>query len=203
MSSNKCMCMFIGGSNAACTSGFPSSLSSEEEPMLRQMIDVSIARGFYLFPDLQFLCKTDIIRVQGYFLINPSESTSLYLQIWRKQNLTRDYIRLNQVNLNFSAQCNNNEQCYIDHLLPHEIEVESEDFIGFYTNNNTLARPLFSSATSTTQLYLVSSRTDVDIIMLEENFKNLSIRYRPQVMSKLEVIFHLCLRISFISDIRI
>ena len=176
-----------GDSTATCTSGFPSSLSSEEESNLRPTIDNSLNRGFYLFPDLQFLCETDIKRVQGYFLVNPSVSTSFYLQIWRKQNTSeKNYIRLNQVNLNFSALCDNNEQCYVDHLLlPHELEVEREDFIGFYTENNTLARPLFSLSTSTTQLYLVSSRTNTDNIMLEDNLRNLSILYRPQVISKL------------------
>ena len=174
------MCMPTGGSNAACTSGFPSSLSSEDT----RTIDSAITRGFYLFPDLQFLCETDIIRVQGYFLVNPNVSTSFYLQIWRKQNLSGNYIRLSQVNLDFSAHCDNNEQCYIDYPLPHEIEVEKEDFIGFYTNNNTLARPLFSSAASTTQLYLVTSRTNVDNLMPILN--NRSIFFRPQVISKLK-----------------
>ena len=181
--------MCAGGSTTACTSGFPSSLSSNrEESQIRRVIDNSLNRGLYLFPDLQFLCETDIIRVQGYFLVNPIISTPFYLQTWRKQNMSgnsRNYIRLNQVNLNFSSQCDNDEPCYIDYLLPHEFDVERDDFIGFYTNNNTLARPLFSSSASNTQLYLVSSRTNTDKIMLEDNLNNRSIMYRPQVMSEL------------------
>ena len=187
------MCISTGDSNAACTSGFPSSLSSKEEPTLRQTINNSIRRGFYLFPDLQFSCETDIIRVQGYFLVNLSVSTTFYLQIWRKQNLSESYTRLSQVNLNqFSAaHCDNNGQCYIDYLLPHEIEVEREDFIGFYTDNNTLARPLFSSATSATQLYLVSSRANTNNLMPNLNDRSsFSIDYRPQVIGKSVVIFH-------------
>ena len=143
-------------------------------------------RALYLFPKLQLHCEKDIRRVHGYFLVDPDESISFHLQIWRKQKLSGQYVRFKEIDLNFSAHCesNKNDPCYVDYLLPLELEleVENDDFIGFYTSNNTLARPLFSSSNTTTQLYLFQFNRGA----LRENFtQNLyKISYRPQVIGK-------------------
>ena len=147
-----------------------------------------------MFPELQFQCETDIKRVRGYFLVDPDELISFYLQIWRKQNLSGEYIRIEEINLNFSAHCENNskdELCYIDYLIPYDLEFEAEDkdFIGFYTSNNTLARPLFSSSKTNTQLYLSQFRFNRGLVRENSNFvRKQSISYRPQVISKFKCI---------------
>lgn len=154
------------------------------------MIDMYSDRALYLFPMLQFHCETDIKRVRGYFLVDPDESTSFFFQIWRKQNLSGQYVRLREINLNFSAHCENNnneEPCFIDYLLPLELEleVENDDFIGLYTSDNTLARPLFSSSNTSTQLYLLPFNRGVIIENIVERFFNSTfISYHPQVTGK-------------------
>ena len=143
--------------------------------------------GYYLFPELKFQCEADITRLRGYFSVDPSEDTPFYLQIWRKQNNSDSYIREEQVNLNLSAHCQNDgdiEQCYVDYLMPRELEVESDDFIGFYTGNNTLARPLFSSSMSNTQLYLVQARFSRRQFIDGNEINNMTVSYRPQVFGK-------------------
>lgn len=154
---------------------------------MRHSIDSFITRGFYLFPELQFQCETDIMRVRGYFIVNTSIDTPFYFQIWRKQNITGNFILVEQVNLNFSALCqyNNNEECYIDYLIPKGFEVEIEDFIGFYTHNNTLARPLFSSSTPNTTLFLLKFRKNIDNIMpdsLRNSTISRTVSHHPQVI---------------------
>ena len=183
------MLAFIGGATVECTSGFPSSLSNRENSNLRRTIDSSITRGFYLFPELQFHCEDNIKRVHGYFKVDATVYTPFYLQIWRKQSGLEGLIRVEQINLNFSTHCqyneNDNEQCYIDYMMPHQLKVEADDFIGFYTFDNTLARPLFSSSTSNTTLYLLISRSNTGRIMNITTLRNLSIFFRPQVIGKL------------------
>ena len=181
--------MLVGGATVECTSGFPSSLSNGENSNLRRTIDSSITRGFYLFPELQFHCEDNIKRVRGYFKVDATVYTPFYLQIWRKQNSSGNLIRVDQVNLNLSTHCqyneNDNEQCSFDYMIPHELKVEADDFIGFYTFNNTLARPLFSSSISNTALHLLISRSNTDRIMNITTLRNLSISFRPQVIGKL------------------
>lgn len=166
-------------------------MSNEEDPEFTQMIeDISINEGLYLFPEFKFQCDTDINRIRGYFLVDPADaSTSLYFQIWRKQSGFSFYSRVDQVNLNLSANCentNSNGQCYVDYVLSDDLDVESGDFIGFFTENDTLARPLFSLSMSDTSLYLLSSRFNRRFIQ-ENSVENDSIliSYHPQVMGKL------------------
>lgn len=162
-------------------------MSGEEDLSLRDTIDNAISRGFYLFPDIKFQCETDIKSVHGYFIVDLSKSTLFYLQIWRKNNISGNFIRIEQIKLNFSSYCENDDkQCYVDYQLPHELEAEKDDFIGFYTDNDSLARPLFSSSTSNTQLYLVPSRTNTDVI--NNMIRSTSIPYRPQVIGMLIII---------------
>ena len=103
---------------------------------------------------------------------------------------TGEYIRIAEINLNFSVHCdyNNDELCYIDYPISDELEVENEDFIGFYTENNIVARPLFSSSETNTQLYLLSLGSRLPVI--RESFVNnqlQSISYHPQVIGKLKL----------------
>ena len=185
--------MLVGGATVNCTNGFPSSLSNGEDSSLRQRIDSSITRGFYLFPELQFYCEANIRRVRGYFVVDAAVYAPFYLQIWREQNGSGSLIRVQQISLDLSTHCqyndNDNEQCYIDYMIPHELKVEADDFIGFYTYANTLARPLFSSSTSNTTVYLLISRSNIDRTNIENKpsttLKILSIFYRPQVIGKL------------------
>ena len=184
---------FSGNSAIDCTSEFPLLLSSEEDldSNFTQLLDDYANGALYVFPELKFQCETDIKRIRGYFLVDPDESTSFYFQIWRKQNTSGEYIRIEEVNLNFSALCendNNDEPCYIDYAILRELEVKVDDFIGFYTENNTLARPLFSSSETSTHLYLFTSRFNIPVLR-ETVIKRLriplrSIFYRPQVASK-------------------
>ena len=185
-------CIFIGGTATDCINGLLSSLSSEEDFDISETMNISIPNGYYLFPELQFQCETDIKRVYGYFVVDTSIYTSFYFQIWRKQNTSGNLVLVEQVSLNFSAQCQrsrNNETCYIDIMIPraHALGVKVGDFIGFYTRNNTLARPLFSSFTSSTQVYLFRSITNIHNITKSLASDNITI---PQVViGELEFMF--------------
>ena len=183
----------IGDTKADCIKGLSLPLSSDSEDLEDpdfepQGIQNSFDSRRYLFPELQFQCETDIIGVRGYFLVYSNQSTSLYFEIWRKQEDSRSYVRIEQVNLNLSTHCNDdNEECYIDYLLPRELEVKRGDIIGFYTDNDTLARPLFASSTTNTQLYLSPSKNIPIFLIIGRAFDrvlNLSIPYRPQMNSK-------------------
>ena len=182
--------MSAGDTDADCTTGLSLSTDSEdlEDPDFSQMIQSSIDSRRYLFPELQFQCETDIKGIRGYFLVDSNQSTSLYFEIWRKQEDSRSYIRIQQVYFNLSTHCKgDNEECYIDYLLPQEVEAEIGDFIGFYTDNDTLARPLFLSSTLNTQLFLFPSRNLPVLFIIDRVFDrvlNLSIPYRPQVNGK-------------------
>ena len=189
-------CIFIGGTATDCINGLLSSLSSEEDFDISETMNISIPNGYYLFPELQFQCETDIKRVYGYFVVDTSIYTSFYFQIWREQNISGTFILVRQVSLNFSAYCqesNKNKACYIDIMILHGLEVETGDFIGFYTHNNTLARPLFSSAASSTRVYLLQSRSNndhIDISLFREpNFKEFTIDHRPQVIGEIKFMF--------------
>ena len=184
----------IGDTKADCIKGLSLPLSNDSEDLEdpdfeSQRIQSSIDSRRYLFPELQFQCETDITGVRGYFLVYSNQSTSLYFEIWRKQEDSRSYVRIEQVNLNLSTHCNDrdNEECYIDYLLPRELEVKRGDIIGFYTDNDTLARPLFSSSTTNTRLYLSPSR-NIPIFFITgrafDRVLNLSIPYRPQMNGK-------------------
>ena len=185
-----------GDSAAKCSSGFPLTLTSEEDLNLNftQLLDSYTDKALYLFPELKFHCETNIERIQGYFLADTDDSEAFYIQIWRKQNFSGDYIRIAEINLNFSAHCenNNDEFCFIDYPISDELEVEIGDFVGFYTENNTLARPLFSSSESNTQLYLFSLGFRLPLITERFIIKRGQfqlISYHPQVIGKLNVIF--------------
>ena len=70
-------------------------------------------------------------------------------------------------------------------MILHGLEVETGDFIGFYTHNNTLARPLFSSAASSTRVYLLQSRSNDDYINISlYNSKEFLIDHRPQIIGE-------------------
>ena len=187
--------MSTGDTDADCTTGLSLSTDSEdlEDPDLSQMIQSSIDSRRYLFPELQFQCETDIKGIRGYFLVDSNQSTSLYFEIWRKQEDSRSYIRIQQVYFNLSTHCKgDNEECYIEYLMPQEVEAEIGDFIGFYTDNDTLARPLFSSAASSTQLYLFPSRNSPVLFITDRVFErvlNLSIPYLPQVNGKYTILY--------------
>ena len=183
-----------GDSAAKCSSGFPLTLTSEEDLDLNftQLLDSYTDKALYLFPEMKFHCETNMKRIQGYFLADTDDSNTFYIQIWRKQNFSGEYIRMAEINLNFSAHCenNNDEFCFIDYPISDELEVESGDFVGFYTENNTLARPLFSSSESNTQLYLSSSRLIMRMGVIREHFiinQFQSISYHPQVIGKLKM----------------
>ena len=183
-------CIFIGGTATDCINGLLSSLSSEEDFDISETMNISIPNGYYLFPELQFQCETDIKRVYGYFVVDTSIYTSFYFQIWREQNTSGNLVLVEQVSLNFSAHCQrsrNNETCYIDIMIPYVLGVKTGDFIGFYTHNNTLARPLFSSFTSSTQVYLFRSITNIHNITKSLASDNITI---PQVViGELEFMF--------------
>ena len=69
---------------------------------------------------------------------------------------------MDEVELNFSSLCSNSSDdlCYIDYTIPNELKVESEDFVGFYTANNSLARPSFSSTEKNTTFSIFNSEPD-------------------------------------------
>ena len=188
--------MSIGDTEGDCTNGLSLPLLASdaedlEDPDFSQMIQSSYDGRRYVFPELQFQCETDIKGVRGYFLVS-NQSASLSFEIWRKQEDSRTYVRIEKFDFNLSTHCDDdNEECYIDHLLPQELEVKSGDFIGFYTDNDTLARPLFSPSTTNTQLYLFPS-SDFPIFFITNRFShlllNLSIPYRPQVNGKYDCV---------------
>jgi len=176
----------IGGvPTSSCISGFPSSLSSMENITttdLEEKID-DFSGGFYLFPEIKFHCEFNITNIRGYFLVDPDVSTSFYFQIWRAEyNLGLSIVRVDQVELNFSINCqgSDDELCYIDYTIPKILKALDEDFIGFHTVDNSLARPLFSSSTSDTELYLLSSNNTDNVLARRRNRKSIS--YLPQVM---------------------
>ena len=183
--------MITGSATTDCINGLPSSLSSKEDPNISKVIDNFIPKGYYFFPELKFQCETDIKRVNGYFIVDTNMYTTFYFQVWREQNISGTFILMGQVSLNFSADCqrsSSNEACYIDYPIPDGLEVEIEDFIGFYTDNNTLARPLFSLATSSTQVYLYPCRTcNVDVLQAPAPVR--TIYYRPQVTGELKYVY--------------
>ena len=88
--------MLTGSATTDCINGLPSSLSSiEEDPRTSELIDDSISWGFYLFPELQFQCETDIRRVRGYFIVDTSTYTTFYFQVWREEEtMSGNFVRV-------------------------------------------------------------------------------------------------------------
>ena len=108
--------------------------------------------------------------------------------MWReKVNLGRRIERVDQVELNFSSLCPKNSSddlCYIDYTIPNELKVVSEDFIGFYTDNNSLARPSFFSAGKNTIMYVINSTNTSHTNSERSHF----IRHRPMKTYDLQMI---------------
>ena len=151
-----------------------STFSNESESEVDRQV-IYLSYGFYLFPLLKFHCNTNVTRILGHFLVNLEKHSyySFYCQIWRPNDGAVDAINLvQQIELDFNAEyskCQNTSythhvRCFINYTLPVAIEVKDHDFLGFYTSDNSLARPLFNETKSKTHLVMLSSRTNLDTI---------------------------------------
>ena len=177
-----------------------STFSNKSESEVDKQV-IYLSYGFYLFPLLKFHCNTNVTRILGHFLVNlEKHSYSFYCQIWRPNNGAKDTINLvQQIELDFNAEyakCQNTSHmhhvnCFINYTLPVKIEVEGHDFLGFYTSDNSLARPLFNETKSKTQLVMLSSRTNQDIINGRSEYMNSSY---PQIIGNdsINYTMHVC-----------
>ena len=164
-------------------------MSNENESELDQQVKY-FSYGYYLFPLLKFQCSTDVTRILGYFLVNFEEHDyHFYFQIWRPNDTstTAAIYLVKEIELDFAdeySDCQNTTyahhvQCFINYTLPVEIEVEDHDFIGFYTSDNSLARPLFNETKTKTRLGLLSSKINANTISGRTEYMNSSY---PQII---------------------
>ena len=164
-------------------------MSNENESELDQQVKY-FSYGYYLFPLLKFRCSTDVTRILGYFLVNLEEHDyHFYFQIWRPNDTstTAAIYLVKEIELDFAdeySDCQNTTyadhvQCFINYTLPVEIKIKDHDFIGFYTSDNSLARPLFNETKTKTQLGLLSSKTNANTISGKTEYMNSSY---PQII---------------------
>ena len=164
-------------------------MSNENESELDQHVNY-LSYGYYIFPLLKFQCGTNVTGILGYFLVNYKEHDyHFYFQIWRPDNTaTIPTIHLvKEIELDFADEYSNCQnatyarhvQCFINYTLSTEINVEDHDFIGFYTSDNSLARPLFNETKTKTQLGLLSSVTNANTINGRTEYSNSSF---PQII---------------------
>lgn len=183
--------IFVDVVHTKCTSGFLSSLSSQNYTYIPERMDNFSFIGFYIFPELKFHCETHIESIYGYFIMDP-DATTFYFQIWREEGDL--IVRVDQIELDFDIHCQDNIDglCYINHTLSRKLEVIDGDFIGFYMGNNSLAEPLFSPSTSNIQLFLIQSFVNEKEILVRSS---IFISYHPEVLGMFlfNVIFvHTC-----------
>ena len=183
-------CSLLDGSITDCARKFPSALSNEKETKLDQQVNY-LSHGYYLFPLLKFQCSTNVTRILGHFLVNLEEHDyNFYFQIWRPNDAATLTVAINlvkEIELDFADEYSNCQstatkhhvQCFINYTLPVEIKVEDHDFIGFYTSDNSLVRPLFNETKTKTQLGLLSSPTNVNTISGKTEYMNSSY---PQII---------------------
>ena len=150
-------------------------MSNENESELDVQQINHFSYGFYLFPLLKFQCNTSVTGILGHFLVNLEEyDHDFYFQIWRPNNEAAVAIKRvePQIELDFDDEYSNCQnatyayhvQCFINYTFPAEIKVEDHDFIGFYTGDNSLARPLFNETKTKTQLELLPFVINTDTI---------------------------------------
>ena len=167
-------------------------MSNESESELDQQVN-KFSYGYYLFPLLKFQCNTSITGILGHFLVNPEEyDYDFYFQIWRSKDDAAVAIKhVVEIELDFADEYSNCQnatyahhvQCFINYTfnLSAEINVEDDDFIGFYTSDNSLARPLFNETKTKTRLEFLSSVTDENTI--SEKTVHMNSSY-PQIIGK-------------------
>ncbi|XP_065899435.1 uncharacterized protein [Dysidea avara] len=162
----------------SCTEGFSMFRlihTEETSAVTKALNSIHKVQGHYLYPDFYFHCNVKITRFRGLFVVNSSTTISSSVQLWRNISEQLSIALVVEFPLNFTADYSrcDDSQCAVDYQLPSELQIVTEigDFVGFYSLNGSVNRPVFQSG-SENDFYGYGSNCSLSKLPLPTNSSN-------------------------------